>query len=106
MTLTARPEHMSVSTTHSPGSLPGVVDAVLPVGPSLIYEIVLKDGTPVKVSQARAEGQQRAAARYGSLRRTAPGTMPGIRRRQARTSIPRRDSTSRNPNNVTNRSPI
>ena len=58
MTLTARPEHMSVSTTKSPGSLPGVVDAVLPVGPSLIYEIVLKDGTPVKVSQARAKGSR------------------------------------------------
>ena len=55
MTLTARPEHMSVSSARSPGSLPGVVDAVLPVGPSLIYEIVLKDGTPVKVSQARAK---------------------------------------------------
>ena len=57
VTLTARPEHMSVRTTHAPGSLPGVVDAVLPVGPSLIYEIVLADGTPVKVSQARERDQ-------------------------------------------------
>jgi putative spermidine/putrescine transport system ATP-binding protein len=57
VTLTARPEHMSVATARSPGSLPGVVDAVLPVGPSLIYEIVLKDGTPVKVSEPREKGR-------------------------------------------------
>lgn len=56
VTLTARPEHMKVTTSGSPGSLPGVVDAVLPVGPSLIYEVVLKDGTPVKVSQERSYG--------------------------------------------------
>ncbi len=56
--LTARPEHIPVSTTKSPGSLPGVVDAVLPVGPSFIYEVVLKDGTPVKVSQARNSGSR------------------------------------------------
>ena len=30
--LTARPEHMAVSTTKSPGSLSGAVDAVLPSG--------------------------------------------------------------------------
>lgn len=56
VTVTARPDHMTISTAKIPGSLPGIVDAVLPVGPAFIYEIILKDGTPVKVSQARATG--------------------------------------------------
>jgi putative spermidine/putrescine transport system ATP-binding protein len=56
VTVTARPEHMTISTKKVPGSLPGTVDAVLPVGPAFIYEIILKDGTPVKVSQARDTG--------------------------------------------------
>lgn len=56
VTVTARPEHMTIAAAKVPGSLPGVVDAVLPVGPAFIYEIALKDGTPVKVSEARATG--------------------------------------------------
>ncbi|QOF69509.1 ABC transporter ATP-binding protein [Aminobacter sp. SR38] len=56
VTLTARPEHVTLSTVKVPGSLPGIVDAVLPVGPVFIYEIALKDGTPIKVSEARATG--------------------------------------------------
>lgn len=56
VTVTARPEHMTISTSRVPGSLPGIVDTVLPVGPAFIHQIILKDGTPVKVSQARVTG--------------------------------------------------
>jgi len=58
VTVTVRPEHLSISAGTVPGALPGVVDAVLPVGPVFIYEIALKDGTPVKVSQTRATGSR------------------------------------------------
>jgi len=52
--LSVRPEALSVS--HMPGALKARVTAVMPIGPSLIYEVALADGTPVKVVQDRADG--------------------------------------------------
>ena len=49
--LSVRPEALSISRT--PGPLKARVTAVMPIGPSLIYEVVLADGTPVKVVQDR-----------------------------------------------------
>jgi putative spermidine/putrescine transport system ATP-binding protein len=49
--LSVRPEGLQISSTS--GALPARVTAVVPIGPSLIYEVVLADGTPVKVLQER-----------------------------------------------------
>jgi putative spermidine/putrescine transport system ATP-binding protein len=51
--ITARPEHLSISDKPSKGALSGVVDAILPVGPTLVYEIQLQDGNRVKVNDSR-----------------------------------------------------
>jgi len=53
MLLSVRPENLRLSST--PGGLPVRIAAVLPIGPSLIYEALLADGTPVKIVQERAE---------------------------------------------------
>ncbi|MBS0245474.1 MAG: ABC transporter ATP-binding protein [Proteobacteria bacterium] len=50
--VSVRPEALRLSS--SPGGLPVRIAAVLPIGPSLIYEALLADGTPVKVVQDRA----------------------------------------------------
>jgi putative spermidine/putrescine transport system ATP-binding protein len=51
--MSVRPEGIRLST--SPGGLPARVRAVMPIGPSLIYDVVLGDGSPVKVVQDRAD---------------------------------------------------
>ncbi len=51
--LSVRPEAIHLS--HAPGGVPARVRAVMPIGPSLIYDVVLGDGTPAKVVQDRAE---------------------------------------------------
>lgn len=51
--VSVRPESVRLSTT--PGGLPVRIAAVLPIGPSLIYEVLLENGTPVKIVQDRAE---------------------------------------------------
>ena len=51
--VTGRPEHVSVSDTPNTGALSGTVDAVLPVGPMLMYEILLTNGERVKVNESR-----------------------------------------------------
>ncbi len=51
--LSIRPEGLGIS--RESGSLPAHVTAVIPIGPSLIYEVALADGTSVKVVQDRAD---------------------------------------------------
>ena len=51
--LSIRPEGLGIS--RESGSLPAHVTAVIPIGPSLIYEVALADGTAVKVVQDRAD---------------------------------------------------
>ncbi len=51
--VSVRPESVRLSAT--PGGLPVRIAAVLPIGPSLIYEVLLESGTPVKIVQDRAE---------------------------------------------------
>ncbi|MDE1566769.1 ABC transporter ATP-binding protein [Aquabacter sp. P-9] len=48
-----RPEGLRVSAQGGNGALAARVTAVMPIGPSLIYEAVLADGTAVKVVQER-----------------------------------------------------
>lgn len=51
--VSVRPENIRLTAT--PGGLPVRVAAVLPIGPSLIYEVLLASGAAVKIVQDRAE---------------------------------------------------
>jgi putative spermidine/putrescine transport system ATP-binding protein len=52
--LSARPEGLRLARTG--GALPARITAVMPLGPSLIYQLAVADGTAVKVVQDRGEG--------------------------------------------------
>src|SRR5439155_23451266 len=47
-----RPEHLRFVSRSEPG-LSAHVELVLPLGPSVVYDVVLGDGTPVKVPTGR-----------------------------------------------------
>lgn len=68
--LSVRPEHLSLGAPGD-GAVPARVEMVLPLGPSLVYELLLADRTPVKVTQPRHEGGERFA----------PGQPVGLRLR-------------------------
>ena len=73
----ARPEHLSLAAP-ADGALPATVGMVLPLGPSLVYELLLGNGHTLKVTQPRnAEAHRYAAGdRVGvSLR---PGSPAGV----------------------------
>jgi putative spermidine/putrescine transport system ATP-binding protein len=53
--LSVRPEGVRLSATRDAGALPARITAVMPIGPSLIYEVALEDGTPIKVVQERQD---------------------------------------------------
>ncbi|CAN7770709.1 ABC transporter ATP-binding protein [Variovorax sp. LjRoot84] len=70
----ARPEHLSLAAP-SEAALPATVEMVLPLGPSLVYELLLANGKTVKVTQPRNAELPRYAAgdRVGlSLRAGSP----------------------------------
>jgi putative spermidine/putrescine transport system ATP-binding protein len=50
--LAARPEHLSIGAP-VPGALAARVGMVLPLGPSLVYELTLEGGQPIKVTMPR-----------------------------------------------------
>lgn len=52
--VSARPEGLRLVATRQPGALPARIAAMVPIGPSLIYEVVLADGTELKVVQDRS----------------------------------------------------
>ncbi len=58
--LVVRPEHFRLHPPQGEG-LAAVVRMVLPQGPFVIYELSLADGTPLKVTTARAEATRRHA---------------------------------------------
>ncbi len=73
----ARPEHLALAAP-SEYTLPATVEMVLPLGPSLVYELLLGNGRTVKVTQPRNAELHRYAAgdRVGlSLR---PGSPAGV----------------------------
>ena len=55
--LVARPEHMCF--TDLAAGVPATVRMVLPLGPSIVHELSLTDGTPVKVTTARGDASPR-----------------------------------------------
>ena len=57
----ARPEHLTLVAS-SAATLPATVGMVLPLGPSLVYELVLANGCTVKVTQPRNAELPRYAA--------------------------------------------
>jgi putative spermidine/putrescine transport system ATP-binding protein len=73
----ARPEHLSIGAP-SDGALPATVEMVMPLGPSLVYELLLANDRTLKVTQPRNAELHRYAAgdRVGvSLR---PGSPAGV----------------------------
>ena len=77
MVLAARPEHLAIGAP-GPGALPATVGMALPLGPSLVYELALDDGRPLKVTMPRTSDGVRLAAgdRVGvSLRPGSPAAV-------------------------------
>ncbi len=73
----ARPEHLAIGPERD-GTLGATVGMVLPLGPSLVYELVLDGGQPIKVTLPRTTERDRwpGGARVGvSLR---PGSPAGV----------------------------
>lgn len=51
-----RPEHLRLSSAPTDRSLPAVLKAALPLGPSIVYECELPGGVSVKINQPRDGG--------------------------------------------------
>ena len=51
--MSVRPEHFRVSERASSESLAGNINVVVPMGPSIICEVGLRDGTAIKVTEPR-----------------------------------------------------
>ena len=56
--LAVRPEHLCFGEAGE-GAISATVEMVLPLGPSVIYELVLGDGTQVKLTAGRSDAGQR-----------------------------------------------
>jgi putative spermidine/putrescine transport system ATP-binding protein len=56
--LAVRPEHLRFAGPDAPG-LDGRVELVLPLGPTVVFDVVLGDGTPLKVTSSRTGGPPR-----------------------------------------------
>jgi putative spermidine/putrescine transport system ATP-binding protein len=75
--LAARPEHLSI-VEPGPDALPATVGMVLPLGPSLVHELALADGRPIKLVRPRtADGARlRTGERVGiALRPGSPAAV-------------------------------
>ncbi|WP_062207185.1 ABC transporter ATP-binding protein [Aureimonas sp. AU12] len=54
--ITFRPEEVRLSAQPSPGALPARVTVSVPLGPSLVHDLVLDDGTGLRASETRGPG--------------------------------------------------
>ncbi|MCG5237920.1 ABC transporter ATP-binding protein [Xanthobacter oligotrophicus] len=70
-----RPEGLRVRAEGGPGALGAQVTAVMPIGPSFIYEVRLADGTAVKVVQERDEAAPLSGAVFLHLK---PNRISGL----------------------------
>jgi putative spermidine/putrescine transport system ATP-binding protein len=75
--LAARPEHLVLADS-AVGALPARVEMVLPLGPSLVYELALATGGTIKVTQPRSAGQLRYATGDRVGVRLRPGAPAGV----------------------------
>jgi putative spermidine/putrescine transport system ATP-binding protein len=57
--LSVRPEHWQLLPAGSAGALAATVRMVLPLGPTVVHELELADGTPIKVTTVRSGGGAR-----------------------------------------------
>ena len=51
--MSVRPEHFRVAETATSESLVGTINVVVPMGPTVIFEVGLQDGTAIKVTEPR-----------------------------------------------------
>jgi len=51
--MSVRPEHLRVSEDATSASLAGTINVVVPMGPTVIFEVGLKDGSAIKVTEPR-----------------------------------------------------
>ena len=54
--VSVRPEQLRVQAEGRCGQLAGTVKMVMPLGPQVIYDVEIADGTAVKISQSRDAG--------------------------------------------------
>ncbi len=73
----ARPENLVLAGS-TLGALPARVEMVLPLGPSLVYELALATGGTIKVTQPRSAGQMRYEAGEQVGVRLRPGAPAGV----------------------------
>ena len=59
--VSARPEHLRFANGTA-DALPATVSMVLPLGPSVVYELALGNGTPIKLTTGRGSGDARHRA--------------------------------------------
>ena len=57
--LSVRPEHWRLLPAAGSDGLPAIVRMVLPLGPTVVHELELADGTPIKVTTVRSGGSAR-----------------------------------------------
>ena len=78
VTVAARPEHLALGLPDEAGTLLATIEMVMPLGPSLVYELALCDGSAVKVTQPRGNGlaRHRVGDRVGV--RLRPGSSVGV----------------------------
>jgi putative spermidine/putrescine transport system ATP-binding protein len=56
--LSVRPENLRLEGTAGPGRLPVRIGVAMPLGPRMVYEAALNDGTLLKIVEPRAPGGQ------------------------------------------------
>jgi len=56
--VSVRPEQLRVRERAGDGALPALIKVVLPLGPLVMYEAQMRDGTSVKISEPRDAGSR------------------------------------------------
>jgi putative spermidine/putrescine transport system ATP-binding protein len=72
-----RPEHLCFGAAGE-SALPARVEMVLPLGPSIVYELLLADGTQVKLAAPRSGPEQRHSVGDAVWLRLAEGASVGV----------------------------
>lgn len=75
--LATRPEHLALAEPAA-DAVPATVEMVLPLGPSLVYELRLPGGGTLKVTQPRTAEQPRFAAGQAVGLRLRPGSPASV----------------------------
>lgn len=72
-----RPENLRIASEPTPNaSLPAVVRSVMPLGPTIAYDLAMPDGTPLKVLQMRGVGLTAASGQSVHLKLSDPTLCP------------------------------